>query len=56
MKPLLVLFHKISAAAEKYHEQGKPSEYIRPIDNHAQDAEYWRSLSAWMMKFYANVR
>ena len=34
----------------------EPSEYIRPIDNHAQDAEYWRSLSAWMMKFYANVQ
>ena len=34
----------------------EPCEYIRPIDNHVQDAEYWRSLSAWMMKFYANVQ
>ena len=48
----------IEAIAPKGFEYyaAEPSEYIRPIDNHARDAEYWRSLSAWMMKFYANVQ
>lgn len=32
---------------------GGPAEYIRPVDNHATEAISWRSLSAWMMKWYS---
>lgn len=31
-------------------------EYIRPIDNHAKEADYWRSLSAWLMRYYTNKK
>lgn len=35
----------------QYHVYGRdPVEYIRPIDNHADEANRWRSLSTWLMK------
>jgi arylsulfatase len=31
-------------------------EYIRPIDNHAKEADDWRSLSVWLMRYYTNKK